>query len=357
MGLDVTGRYRYPPPNPAWLARRVEEVILPNLPIVDAHHHLWVENEAPYLLDEIAADLADGHRIDATVFVQAHYGYEQDVPTHLAPVGETRKVAEIAATAWRRGIDTDIAAGIVGFVDLTQGALVDAALDAHAAAGDGAFCGVRHSVSSDPLFPDGIVIRPAPSRLLGDPRYREGLARVAARGLTYDAMLYQVQIPELTAVARALPELSIVLDHVGCILGVGPYETRADETFDAWRRDMAELATCPNVAVKLGGLGMIITGARWHERQEPPKSAELAGAWKRTIHTCIDLFGAARCMFESNFPVDKAMVSYRTLWNAFKRLADGASDDEKTALFSRTAARIYRLPLATDAPVLATAHG
>uniref|UniRef100_UPI0035CC31A8 amidohydrolase family protein n=1 Tax=uncultured Sphingomonas sp. TaxID=158754 RepID=UPI0035CC31A8 len=345
MGLDVTGRYRYPSPVASWLGRHVEAVIEPSLAVVDAHHHLWIENDSPYLLDEIAADVADGHRIDATVFVQAHYGYDQDAPAHLAPIGETRKVAAIAAQARARDMATRIAAGIVGFVDLTLGDLVDDALDAHAAAADGTFCGVRHSVSNDPAFPNGIVIRPAPAHLLGDVRYRAGLAKVAARGLSYDAMLYQVQIPELTAMARALPDLTIVLDHIGCILGVGPYKGRTDETFAAWRRDMTALATCPNVVVKLGGFGMIVTGADWHERPEPPNSIELADAWRPYVETCIDLFGADRCMFESNFPVDKAMYSYRTLWNAFKRLASDASAAEKAALFAGTAASTYRLAI------------
>lgn len=357
MGLDVTGRYRYPPPDPAWLAGLVEPVIAPDLPIIDAHHHLWVEHEAPYLLDELAADLADGHRIAATVFVQAHYGYDRDVAAAFAPVGETRKVAAIAAAARDRGIPTQIAAGIVGFADLTLGDAVDDVLDAHQQAGGSAFCGVRHSVSHDPAFPDGIVIRPAPPGLLGDARYRVGLARLAARGLSYDAMLYHVQIPELTATARALPALSIVLDHLGCPLGVGPYAGREDAVFQAWRRDMTALATCPNVVVKLGGLGMIITGADWHEHPAPPGSAALAAAWAPYIETCIALFGADRCLFESNFPVDKAMYSYRTLWNAFKRLAAGASADEQAALFSATAARTYRLAPIAAAPSRAAAHG
>lgn len=343
MGLEVTGRYRYPPPRPEWLATLVEDVIDPALPIVDAHHHLWLENESPYLLNEIATDLADGHRIDATVFVQAHYGYTEDAPPHLAPVGETAKVAAMAMAARDANLGTALAAGIVGFADLTLGHGVAEVLDAHEAAGGGAFRGVRHSVSHDPAFPDGIVVKPAPPGLLADQRYRDGLREVAARRLSYDAMLYHGQIPELIALARALPDLSIVLDHAGCVLGVGPYAGRTRELHVIWARDMADLATCANVTVKLGGFGMIITGACWHERSLPPHSEELATAWRPAIQTCIELFGADRCMFESNFPVDKAMYSYRTLWNAFKRLAAGCSVTERQALFAGTAARTYRL--------------
>ena len=343
MGLDVTGRYRYPSPDPAWLALAHEEVINPDLPIIDPHHHLWVENDAPYLLPEIAADLGDGHRVAATIFVQAHYGHRTDGLPHLAPVGETEKVAAIAAEARRLGLGTSVAQGIVAFADLTAGPALEETLDAHVEAASGALRGIRHSVSRDEHFPDGIVLRPAPRGLMSEPAYRDGLASVARRGLSYDAMLYHSQLPELVAAARALPDLPIVLDHAGCRLGVGHYEGREEETFRAWRADMAALARCPNVAVKIGGFGMIVCGARWHERSSPPSSSELAEAWAPTVETCIELFGSDRCMFESNFPVDKAMYPYRTLWNAFKRLAADASADEQHQLFAGTAARVYRV--------------
>lgn len=354
MGLDVTGHYRYPAPNSAWLARACEEAIDRDLPIVDPHHHLWVEAGVPYLLDELLADLGEGHRIDATVFVQAHYAYRAGGPTHLAPVGETEAVAAIAAEAARRGASTAVAAGIVAHVDLMLGDAVEDVLAAHADAADGRLRGIRHSVSRDELFPDGIVLRPSPAGMLYDPAYRAGLAQVKAAGLVYDAMLYHRQIPELTALARAMPDLPIILDHIGCIIGVGPYEGRAKENFQRWSQDMADLASCANVRVKIGGFGMIICGARWHERDTPPSSIELADAWRPYVERSIDLFGADRCMFESNFPVDKAMYSYGTLWNAFKRLTVGASDRERHALFAGTATASYGLSL----PALAEAtHG
>ncbi len=350
MGLDVTGRYRYPPPDADWLARVREAVIDPHLPIVDPHHHLWVEHEVPYLLDELLGDVNDGHTITATVFVQAHYGYRTTGPADLAPVGETEKVAAIARDAAARGVPTRVAAGIVAHADLMLGDRLDAILDAHEHAAQGRLRGIRHSVSRDDLFPDGIVLRPAPAHLLAEPRYRDGLARLHARGLLYEAMLYHRQIPELTALANAMPDLPIVLDHVGCIIGVGPYEGRADENFREWAAAMTALARYPNVRVKIGGFGMIVCGPRWHEQPMPPGSAELAEAWRPYVETCITLFGADRCMFESNFPVDKAMYAYRTLWNVFKRLTAGASDDERGALFSGTATTAYRL----DTPA---AHG
>ena len=345
MGLEVTGRYRYPPLAPAWLAQRVEPVIDADLPIIDAHHHLWVQADSPYLLEEFAADLADGHRVIATVFIQSHYGHHATGAEHLAPVGETEKIAVLADCARVRGVPTEIAAGIVAHADLTLGERLDAVLDAHEAAASGRLRGIRHSVSHDPNFPEGIVYRPSPPGLLGDRHYRAGLARLAARGLRYDAMLYHVQLDELAAMARSIPDLAVVLDHIGCVIGIGPYRGCEAETFRQWRDAMAELARCPNVSVKIGGLGMIICGASWHDHPMPPSSVELARAWRPYVETCIELFGATRCMFESNFPVDKAMYSYRTLWNAFKLLADGASDHERTALFSSTAARVYNLPI------------
>lgn len=342
MGLDVTGRFRYPPPDSAWLALADEAVIEPDLPIIDAHHHLWEQDGHPYLLDELATDLASGHSVAATVFVQAHYGYRPDGPAHLAPVGETEKVAAIARAAVDRGLPR-IAEAMVAFADLAMGERVESVIEAHAEVAGGALRGIRHSVSRDPNFPDGVVLRPAPEGLLADPAYRAGLRTIARMGLSYDAMLYSCQLRELCAMADALPDLPIVLDHIGCILGVGVYEGREVELLARWRGEMAELSLRPNVSVKIGGFGMVVCGARWHLADRPPSSQTLADAWHPYVETCIELFGPDRCMFESNFPVDKAMYPYRTLWNAFKRLTASASTDERNALFSGTAARFYRI--------------
>nr|WP_314447317.1 amidohydrolase family protein [uncultured Sphingomonas sp.] len=343
MSLDVTGSYRYPPPNSAWLALCTEAVLEPDLPIVDAHHHLWTEGGAPYLLDELSDDLASGHQIEATVFVQAHYGYRPDGPVALRPVGETEKVASLRAEARRRGSRSDVAAAIVGFVDLTLGDDAAEVIEAHQAAAPDAFRGVRHSVSRDELFPNGIVLRPAPAGLLSSDSYRGGLKAVERAGLSYDAMLYHGQIDELVDCARAFPNLPIVLDHYGCLLGVGPYEGRRDELMVEWRRSLTRLAAFPNVTIKLGGLGMIVCGARWHLDDQPPSSSMLAGDWRPMFDTAVDIFGPDRCMLESNFPVDKAMWSYRTLWNTFKRLTISFSPSERDNLFRGTASRFYRL--------------
>ena len=343
MGLDVTGRFRYPPPNPEWLQQSVEDVLMPSLPIIDAHHHLWEQDGRPYLLDEITADVADGHALEATVFVQAHYGYRTDGPAHLAPIGETEKVMAIRGAAAAQS-KTKIAAGIVAFADMTLGDQLAEVLGGHAEVAGFALKGIRHSVSRDENFPDGIVLRPAPAGLMGSNAYRAGLKLVQQRGLVYDAMLYHSQMDEVIALARDMPDLPIVLDHIGCILGVGPYRGREREVFAEWRRDIRVLAQFPNVTIKIGGFGMIVCGARWHEQPLPPSSEELSAAWKDYIDVCIDAFGADRCMFESNFPVDKAMYSYRTLWNAFKRTTQFLSEDERASLFSETARRVYCLP-------------
>ena len=345
MGLDVTGRYRYPPPNAGWLALRQEEALEPEIRIIDSHHHLWIENDVPYLLDELSSDLSGGHRIEATVFVQAHFGYRETGPEALRPVGETEAASHVRAEAKQRGLATDVAAGIVGFVDLSLGEACQEVIEAHMSAAPGSFKGVRHSVSRDPNFPDGIVIRPAPPGLLANPAYRAGLRTVRRAGLTYDAMLYHGQIDELVDCAKALSDLPIVLDHYGCVLGVGPYEGRPAGLMKDWKVSLARLAECPNVSVKLGGLGMIVCGAKWHLEERPPTSEQLAADWRWQFETTVELFGTRRCMLESNFPVDKAMWSYTTLWNAFKRLTKSFSHDERNDLFHATADRFYGLGL------------
>ena len=343
MTLDVTGSYRYPNPDAAWLARHVEDVLEPELPIIDPHHHIWKQPGNIYGIEDLKADVSSGHNVIATVFVQAYHGYRTSGPEALRCVGETETIEGLAQAVQAEAGCPRLCEGIVGFADLTLGEGVRDVLDAHLAASPARFKGVRHSVARDPHFPDGIVLRPAPANLLADPLFRAGMATLAEYGLSFDAMLYHCQIRELASAAQAVPGLSIVLDHFGCILGVGPYVGQERETFNAWRRDIQLLAQSPNVSIKLGGMGMIICGARFHERALPPSSQELARAWRPYVETCVEAFGVDRCMFESNFPVDKAMYSYPVLWNAFKRLTAGASPSEKASLLHANAARIYKL--------------
>jgi predicted TIM-barrel fold metal-dependent hydrolase len=226
---------------------------------------------------------------------------------------------------------------------MTLGDAAGEVLEAHVEAGRGMFRGIRHATAHDP---DPRVRRthtkPTPG-LMGDDAFRRGVSRLAPLGLSFDAWLYHPQIPELTALARALPDVTIILDHLGGILGVGPYEGQRDEVLAGWRRDIDDLATCPNVVVTVGGIGMVVYGMGFEKRSEPPSSDELVDVWGGPIAHVIERFGAQRCMFESNFPVDKMSVGYVTLWNAFKKMAAGASPAERASLFHDTAARVYRV--------------
>ena len=321
-----------------------EQIIDPALPIVDPHHHLWDHPGQRYLLDELLTDTGSGHRVDATVFVDCMAFYRDDGPEALRPLGETEFVNGVAAMAasGRYG-PTRACAAIVGHADLRLGTAVREVLQRQLAVGNGRFRGIRYTAGWDA----DARIRPShtnpPPGLYRDPAFRAGFAELAPLGLSFDAWQYHPQLPDVIALARDFEATTIVLDHAGGPLGIGPYAGRGDETFARWRRDIAELARCPNVVVKLGGLGMKIGLFDFHRRAQPPGSAELAAAFRPWIETCIETFGAQRCMFESNFPVDKVSSSYAVLWNAFKRLAAGASAADKAALFAGTARRTYRL--------------
>jgi predicted TIM-barrel fold metal-dependent hydrolase len=242
---------------------------------------------------------------------------------------------------------TQVCAGIVGHADLRSGARVDAVLEAHLRAGGGRFRGIRQGSARNDA--GRLPANAPPPGLLADADFRAGFARLASHGLSFDAWLHHPQIDELTALARAFPDTAIVLDHVGGPLGIGPYAGRRDAEFACWTTGIRALATCPNVCVKLGGLGMPFTNLGLHDGPEPPSSERLAAASRPYFETCIAAFGPDRCMFESNFPVDKESFSYAVYWNACKRLTRGASADERAALFRRTAARFYRLELPAGA--------
>jgi L-fuconolactonase len=331
--------YPHPHVNQAWLNRRQEEILDPDMPIVDAHHHLWERPSNHYLLDELSADLGAGHNVVATVFIQCGYAYRPDGPAEFRPVGETERVASIAAQA-----APGVCAGIVGRCDFRLGEPVDAVLEAYVAAGAGRFRGIRQSAGWDAAIVS-TTSTVAPPGLLMDPAFRAGLARLGRFGLSYECSLYHPQLPELTDLARAFPDLPILANHCGGPIRIGPYADHPAEAFAGWQTGLRELATCPNVVLKLGGQAMTIRGFSWHEAPLPPSSEDLAAAWRPTMETCIAAFGASRCMFESNFPVDKGMCSYPVVWNAFKRLAAGCSAEERAALFHGTAARFYRLTL------------
>ncbi len=333
------------PPKPDWLARQAPEPILePELPIVDAHHHLWDRRHHRYLLDELLADTGSGHRIVATVFIDCMAFYRADGPEAMRPIGETEFANGVAAMA-ASGIygPTRACAAIVSHANLALGAPVREVLQAHIAAGNGRFRGIRHAGGWDASDEINNSHTNPPAHLYADKAFREGFAQLAPLNLSFEAWQYHPQLSEVTDLARAFPGTSIILNHAGGPLGVGPYANRKDETFTHWKRDITELARCPNVTVKLGGLGMRIGMTDFTAHPVPPTSQALAQAWKPWIDTCLEAFGASRCLFESNFPVDQHSTGYAVLWNAFKRLAAGASADEKTALFSGTASRVYRI--------------
>jgi L-fuconolactonase len=333
--------------DPAWLALRQEEIIDPALPICDPHHHLWDFPTSRYLLPELLADTASGHNVERSVFVECTAFYRASGPEELRVVGETEFVNGVAAMAasGRYG-KLAACAGIVGYADLTRGAAVERVLAAHVAAGNGRFRGIRHAAGWDASDAVQNSHTQPPPELFRRADFREGFAKLRQFGLTFDIWLYHPQLGDVADLARAFPEQRMVLDHVGGPLGIGPYAGRRDEIFSAWRDAIRRLAGCPNLHVKLGGLGMKICGFEFHKREQPPGSEELAALWRPYIETCIEAFGPERCMFESNFPVDKVSCSYAVLWNAFKRLTTGASREEKSLLFRDTAMRFYRLEAA-----------
>lgn len=326
-----------------WLAlAEPEPVLLPDLPIIDPHHHLWDRGGHRYLRADLLADLTDGHRIDKTVFVECRAFYDTDLPEPMQPVGETRAIAAQAGAAEIDGRRIEPCAGIVARADLTLGSALAAVLDAHEAAAEGRLRGIRYSVAWD-ASPEIHAAYPTEPGMLGRADVRAGLALLAERGLSFDAWLYFHQIDELTALADAMPQLSIVLDHLGGPIGIGPYADRRDAVFAQWRKAIGRLAKRANVTVKLGGLGMALAGFGFRKCPRPPGSAELAAAWRPYIETAIEAFGPARAMFESNFPVDMSSGSYPSIWNAFKRIASGMSQEERLQLFHHTAGRIYRI--------------
>ena len=332
-------------PREAWLAKQPAEPILePELPIVDTHHHLWDRPDHRYLLHELLADLRTGHNVVATVFVECHAMYRAHGPQEMRPVGETEFVAGTAAMSdsGRYG-PTRVAAGIVGFADLTLGDRVAAVLEAQIRAGGGRLRGVRHSAAWDASEIIGNSRTATGPHVMMQSDFREGLKRLTALGLSLDAWQFHPQLADTVDLARAFPDANIIVGHCGGPLGYGPYAGKKDEVFAAWRPHIIELAKCENVTMKLGGMMMRLAAYDYGALLAPPSSSELANYWRPYLETCIERFGPSRCMFESNYPVEKMGIGYAALWNAFKRITAGASQDEKLAMFSGTARRAYRL--------------
>ena len=329
-----------------WLDKRHEEVIEPALPIVDPHHHLWDRPNYRYLFPELLADVGSGHNIRATCYEQAREMYRADGPEELKSLGESEFVSGVSAmSASGKYGPTRCIVGIIGFVDLQLGSRAKGVIERHIAVSDGRLRGIRNGStwSDDPTLKT--FTAGGPKGLLLDKGFREGFASLAPLGLAFDGWMFQTQLDDLVDLARAFPQTTIVMNHVGGPLAIGPYAGRREEAFTEWRDRIRAVASLPNTYVKLGGLGMKMPGFTFFENDMPPSSQDLATAWRPYVETCIEAFGPRRAMFESNFPVDKGTCSYQVLWNAFKRLAAGYSADEKAALFSGSAAQAYRLTL------------
>jgi L-fuconolactonase len=327
-----------------WLDKRREEIIEPDLPIIDPHHHLWDRSGYRYLFPELLADVGSGHNIRATCYEQAREMYRADGPEELKSLGETQFVSGVSAmSASGKYGPTRCIAGIIGFVDLRLGSRAKEILERHIAVSDGRLRGIRNGStwSDDPVLKT--FTAGGPPGLLLDSSFREGFAALAPLGLAFDGWMFQTQLGDLVDLVRAFPQTTIVLNHCGGPLAIGPYAGRREEAFTEWRDRIREIASHPNTYVKLGGLGMKMPGFTFFENDIPPSSQDLEKAWRPYIETCISAFGPQRAMFESNFPVDKGTCSYQVLWNAFKRIAAGYSADEKAALFSGAAAKAYRL--------------
>ena len=331
-----------------WLAQTVEPALEPELPVCDPHHHLWDGRadrvEPRYMLDELLADTGSGHNIVSTVFVEARSMYRPEPDNPMRTVGEVEFVQGIAAQS-ASGMygDTRAAHGIVGHANLHLGADARPVLEALRVASPNRFSGIRHGVSWDP-HPEvpNPGAYPQPNQLASED-YRAGARALAEMGLSLDVSLLHPQLPELADFAHAVPDLTIVLNHVGGLIRVGPYAANPDEVMANWRSGIAAAAAAPNVVMKLGGVGMPRLGYDFHTRQVPIGSEELAAAIDPVMRYCIEQFGPSRCMFESNFPVDKESFSYGVMWNAFKRMSADFSPSERADMFYGCAARAYRL--------------
>ena len=340
------------PVRPEWLALHAEAALEPDLPIIDAHHHIWDHAHNRYLHEDVRADVSTGHRIVATVFAECSAMYRSDGPATLASLGETeyvQRVANDSASAHAQALASGqpapcrIAAGIVGNVNLLLGDEAGAVLDAHLQAAPGRFKGIRNSsvYHPDPTA-RGSLANP-PQGLLLDAQFRRGFAHLAPRGLSFDAWMYHTQLDDVIDLAQTYPGTTIILNHVGGPIGIGPYAGHRDAVFKEWHASMKKLSRCENVIIKLGGMGMRVFGFDFADKPAPPDSTALAQAWVPYVRACIETFGPQRCMFQSNFPVDKGTCSYLVIWNTFKRIAAAYSPAEKQALFYETAARVYRI--------------
>ena len=331
------------PGTPEWFDQVSEEIIDPEREIIDPHHHLWPAGRGlAYGVDDLVGDTQAGHNVVATIFMECHAAYRPDGPPHLRPLGETEFVTAAAADLANRFPGAAPIAAIVGHGDLTLGEQqLGEVLDGHVELSRGKCVGIRDALASA-LEPEAMmIVGKYDADKSHNPAFIDGVRLLGTRGLVYDSWHYHHQLLQLKQVAEAAPDTTIVHDHFGTPVGVGTYAKKREEIFEQWSADTTELASCENVVAKIGGLAMPDNGFGWHEAKRPPTSDEFVEAQARFYHHTIQAFGPDRCMFESNFPVDRLSISYAVLWNGLKKIAAQYSDAEQDAMFSGTARRVY----------------
>ena len=331
-----------------WLDQHIEDAILPDLPIIDPHHHLWDAGFGRYYVEELLKDIkSSGHNVESTVYIMSSSNtkiYAKDGPEEFRPLSEIKFATDEAKRAdLIPNNHVKVNASIVGSVDLTFGKKLKPVLEKAINISEGRLKGIRMLLAShqDPRINSGAVR--SDLGLMLHPNFIDGAKCIQNADLSLDFWIYHTQLNEMEKIARTLPDLTIILNHVGGPIHLGEYEGKQALTHREWRSAMMRLAKIPNINVKLGGLGMAVNGAKFHENNNPPNSTQLSNIWKPWIYETLDMFGFDRCMFESNFPVDKGSCSYGVLWNAFKILAKDMSEDEKNKLFKQNASRIYKI--------------
>ena len=326
-----------------WIQLGEETPVDPNLRIVDPHHHLWDRGGSRYLAEELHEDTSKGHNVTNTVFVECKAEYRRNSQERFQSLGETEFVAK-EAERLEEFSETKIS-GIVGFVDLGLGEELEEVLVAHDRSSSGLMRGVRHATawSDDPEIS---IAHTKPTKgVMGSKLFLKGVSKLSEFNFSFDAWLYFNQLPELLYLARVTPETNIVINHLAAPLKIGKWAETPQEVDEIWRSNLQELANCENVYLKIGGIGMDNYFANdWVNQTKPPTSDEVASVWKEKILWCIELFGTHRCMFESNYPVDRQTLPYSVIWNCFQKVTDSFTESEKSDLFSSTACTVYRIP-------------
>ena len=336
--------------NEDWLSLRKEEALLPDLPIIDPHHHLWNVGFGKYYVEELLNDINfSGHNVKATVYIMSSSNtkiYSTQGPDEYITLPEI----EFATNEGKRSDlipnnHVKVNASIVGSLDLTHGVKIKPVIEKGLEISEGRLKGIRMLLAShkDPRITSGAV--KSDLGLMLHPNFIEGAKCLEEAGLSLDFWIYHTQLHEMEQIAKALPNLNIILNHIGGPIHIGDYEGKQALTHREWRSAMLRLSRLPNICVKLGGLGMAVNGAKFHLQENPPTSTDLSEIWKPWIFETINMFGVEKCMFESNFPVDKGSCSYGSLWNAFKIISKEMSQDEKNKLFYENAANVYKIQI------------